>query len=371
MPLDSKDPTFDVSTNKWIETTKTKIRSKKTNEVGLVIGKFMPIHEGHVSLIETAKSESEKVVIIVCDNGDKNIITGRKRVRLIKELFPSNRIQIVLRLDMTEYNLPSECVTEDEWKRWSSKLINICEDQGFGAPNCIFGGEQYVSTLSKHMNISSHVVERNDPKQTTVVSATEVRESPITSFEKIPQSVKRDMAKRVVLFGSESVGKTTMAKQLANKYNCCWVPEGARRILGDVQVTNISQMEFIAAEQLRSEDHICAYNNSPIVFCDTDLVVTTVYADYYFPNECPDWIRHAAEQRQYSLYLFLSCEVPWVSDPLRDLSGSLRLEMETKFKSALTTKTNINPTRVVYITGSDWEGRFNQAVVAIDDLLSS
>eukprot|EP01060_Flectonema_neradi_P023092 TRINITY_DN3130_c0_g1_i1.p1 TRINITY_DN3130_c0_g1~~TRINITY_DN3130_c0_g1_i1.p1 ORF type:complete len:720 (+),score=125.38 TRINITY_DN3130_c0_g1_i1:1064-3223(+) len=373
MPLDSEDPTFDVATNKWIDKKKsTQKQNEERYPVGLVIGKFMPLHSGHVALIETAKAESQKVIIIVCDNGTKNCIPGRKRVRLIKDLFPSNREQIVLRLDMPSHNLPPECTTEDEWERWSAALHHICKDQGFGAPNCIFGGENYVTLLSKHMNISNRVVPRNDSSQTVVAAATDIRQHPISMFEKMPISSQQAMTHKIVLFGSESVGKTTMAQMLAEKYGCSWVPEGARRILGSTQVSSIDQMELIAAEQLRSEDHICAYNTSPLLFCDTDLVVTTVYADHYFPDQCPDWIKEAAAHRQYSLYLFLSCEVPWVPDPLRDLSGDLRPVMEAKFLAALSKKTDAHPTtKVVHITGSDWNSRFNQAVTAVDSFMSS
>ena len=36
---------------------------------------------------------------------------------------------------------------------------------------------------------------------------------------------------KIVLFGPESTGKTTLAKQLAKHYNTVWVPEYAREYL--------------------------------------------------------------------------------------------------------------------------------------------
>ena len=38
---------------------------------------------------------------------------------------------------------------------------------------------------------------------------------------------------RVVLFGPESTGKTTLSKALARHYNSVWVPEYAREYLQD------------------------------------------------------------------------------------------------------------------------------------------
>ena len=49
-------------------------------------------------------------------------------------------------------------------------------------------------------------------------------------MEKIP-SQKRTLVKRIVLFGPESTGKTTLAKQLSEKYDVPWVAEYAREYL--------------------------------------------------------------------------------------------------------------------------------------------
>ena len=38
---------------------------------------------------------------------------------------------------------------------------------------------------------------------------------------------------KVVLFGPESTGKTTLSRQLAKHYNTIWVPEYAREYLQD------------------------------------------------------------------------------------------------------------------------------------------
>src|SRR5680860_118066 len=47
--------------------------------------------------------------------------------------------------------------------------------------------------------------------------------------EKLKQ--KSSMISKVVLFGPESTGKTTLSEQLARHYNTVWVPEYAREYL--------------------------------------------------------------------------------------------------------------------------------------------
>ena len=41
----------------------------------------------------------------------------------------------------------------------------------------------------------------------------------------------KSSCKRVVLYGPESTGKTTLAKKLSDHYNVSWVPEFARDFL--------------------------------------------------------------------------------------------------------------------------------------------
>tara|TARA_B110000114_G_scaffold38957_1_gene40731 strand:- start:580 stop:774 length:195 start_codon:yes stop_codon:yes gene_type:complete len=44
---------------------------------------------------------------------------------------------------------------------------------------------------------------------------------------------------KVVLFGPESTGKTTLSKQLARHYNTVWTPEYAREYLQKNGITSV------------------------------------------------------------------------------------------------------------------------------------
>ena len=45
------------------------------------------------------------------------------------------------------------------------------------------------------------------------------------------------------------------------------------------------------------------------MFCDTDVLTTTVWSDVLFGGT-PGWIRELAEQRTYDLYLVTDVDVP-------------------------------------------------------------
>jgi nicotinamide riboside kinase len=94
---------------------------------------------------------------------------------------------------------------------------------------------------------------------------------------------------RVVLTGSESTGKTTLATQLAQHYDADLVPEFVRsyaeRKGGGIEFSDHGP---IARGQMSLEDaHIAGATH--LLVQDTDLISTVVYCKHYF-GQCPPWI---------------------------------------------------------------------------------
>ena len=91
---------------------------------------------------------------------------------------------------------------------------------------------------------------------------------------------------KVVLFGPESTGKTTLAKQLAAHYKTAWVPEYARQYLQDKwdraqKTCEPLDLLPIAKGQITLENELTKKANK-ILFCDTDLLETKVYSEAYY-----------------------------------------------------------------------------------------
>ena len=174
--------------------------------------------------------------------------------------------------------------------------------------------------------------------------------------------------KRVVVTGSESTGKTTLAEHLARRFDTVWVPEYARayvdrKTLVTGQPLDASDVEPIARGQMAAEDRAMATGRGVVVL-DTDLVSTTVYARHYY-GECPPWIEQAARDRRGALYLLCDIDVPWIADPARDLPHR-REHVHGLFVTAL----DALGTRYVTIRGS-WDERLAAAVAAVSGLVAS
>ena len=167
---------------------------------------------------------------------------------------------------------------------------------------------------------------------------------------------------RVVLTGSESTGKTTLAGELARHYDAALVPEFVRQFAeAKGGVIEFSDHGPIARGQMALEDAQIALGR-PVVVQDTDLLSTVVYCKHYF-GHAPDWIIGEATARAPDLYLLCEIDLPWIADGVRD-RGHLREEMQQLFRDAAMS----SGAPVATIHG-DAPERLERAVDAIDALL--
>ena len=174
---------------------------------------------------------------------------------------------------------------------------------------------------------------------------------------------------KIVLFGPESTGKTTISKQLARHYNTVWVPEFARGYLQDKWNNERRTCEHhdlmpIAIGQMKLENELAAKADK-VLICDTDLLETKVYSEEYYGGFVDEDLEIAAKENSYDLYLLTYIDTPWEEDDLRD-RPELRLEMFNAFENAL--KKHKRP--YILLKGEK-KIRLTKAINAIDAILKT
>jgi NadR type nicotinamide-nucleotide adenylyltransferase len=143
---------------------------------------------------------------------------------------------------------------------------------------------------------------------------------------------------KVVLFGPESTGKTTLSRHLARYYNSVWVREYAREYLQDKwnnerKTCEPKDLLPIAEGQMFLENESAKKTNS-VLICDTDLLETKVYSEAYYSGTCDPQLEKYAIENTYDLYFLTYIDTPWEEDDLRDKPDE-REAMFNVFETAL------------------------------------
>ncbi|MDG1528913.1 MAG: ATP-binding protein [Polaribacter sp.] len=174
---------------------------------------------------------------------------------------------------------------------------------------------------------------------------------------------------KIVLFGPESTGKTTLSKQLARHYNTVWAPEFAREYLqkkwnNERKTCEADDLVPIAIGQMEIENRL-ARKADKVLICDTDLLETKVYSEEYYGGFVDPLLDKAAKNNSYDLYLLTYIDTPWEEDDLRD-RPELRREMFDAFETAL--KKHNRP--YILLEGNK-ETRLKFAVNTIDEIIAN
>jgi len=172
---------------------------------------------------------------------------------------------------------------------------------------------------------------------------------------------------KIVLFGPESTGKTTLSRQLAKHYNSVWVPEYARDYLQDKwnkehKTCEPKDLLPIAIGQMKLENELAQQTDS-VLICDTNLLETKVYSEAYYSGTCDPILETYALKNFYDLYFLTYIDTPWEADDLRDRPNE-REHMFNAFEAAL--KNHKKP--YILLKGSKKE-RMELAIKHIDQLL--
>jgi HTH-type transcriptional regulator, transcriptional repressor of NAD biosynthesis genes len=307
---------------------------------GLVLGKFLPPHAGHVYLIEAARRQCNDLSIVVGTLA-REPIAGVLRAQWMRALFPELRV-----LHLTDENPQDPSEHPRFWDIWRDSLLAILP----APPAVVFTSDAYGARLADVLGARWVPI---DPARAAVpVSGTAIRAAPLAHWRFLPRPVRAHYARRISVFGPESTGKSTLAAALAARLDTVCVPEYARAYLEARGVVAPAQadLDAIAAGQAASEDALVPACNGTLI-CDTDPLLTAVWRAALFGEPMP------LPPRRYDLTLLCDVDLPWVADPVRYLPDDRR-----DFFERCATALRAAGRRYVVIRGAN---RLEQAVEAL------
>jgi HTH-type transcriptional regulator, transcriptional repressor of NAD biosynthesis genes len=288
---------------------------------GLVIGKFLPIHQGHIALIEFAAAQCDELIVSMSYTL-KDPIPAALRFSWIVELFHDNpKIQPNLLVD----DFDDESLQLPERTQIWAEMIR----KKYPPIHLLFSSEAYGDPFARNLN-AAHI-EFDPARKLFPVSGSQIRANPFQYWNFIPEVVRPHFVKKVCFYGPESTGKSTMASTMAKKFNTEFVPEVAREMLitNDFSIDDIIRIGKAQTHRVHEKTRTA----NKILFCDTDLITTQIYAQHYL-GTIPQILYDLEKEVNYDIYFFMDIDTEWIADGLRDL-GHRRQEMFDLFRKAL------------------------------------
>lgn len=318
---------------------------------GMVLGKFMPVHAGHQYLIDFARHYVDELYVLVCSL-EREPIPGALRHAWMRELYPDCR---VVHIADEVPQAPEE--HPDFWSIWQALIRRHVP-----APiDYVFASEAYGFKLAEVLD--AEYVPVDPTRELRPVSGTQVRREPMRYWGYLPPCVRPYYLKRVCVFGPESTGKSTLARDLARHFGTVYASEYARGLLDHKEGRcDYDDLVRIARGQAAAEDAL-ARQAHRLLIADTDPLTTTVWARELF-GRVPEEVAQLAATRDYDLYLLLDVDVPWVDDQQRYLPHRRR-EFFERCRQAL----EQSGRRYTVIRGR-WADRWQQALAAVEPLLT-
>ncbi|AUH02325.1 multifunctional transcriptional regulator/nicotinamide-nucleotide adenylyltransferase/ribosylnicotinamide kinase NadR [Pectobacteriaceae bacterium CE70] len=341
--------------------------------IGVVFGKFYPLHTGHIYLIQRACSQVDELHVVLGYDEPRDRLLF-EHSSMSQQPTVSDRLRWLLQTFKYQKNIHIHAFNEQGmepyphgWDVWSRGIKNFMVEKGI-EPNYVYTSEeQDAPQYNEHLGIDTVLV---DPKRSFMnISGAQIRQDPFRYWEYIPTEVKPFFVRTVAILGGESSGKSTLVNKLANIFNTSSAWEYGRDYVfshlgGDEMALQYSDYDKIALGQAQYIDFAIKYANK-VAFIDTDFITTQAFCKKYEGREHP-FVQALVEEYRFDLVILLENNTPWVADGLRSLgSASDRQAFQDLLKAMLIE----NKVSYVDVSDSDYDGRFLRCVELVQNML--
>jgi HTH-type transcriptional repressor of NAD biosynthesis genes len=256
----------------------------------LVVGRFLPLHQGHVSLLRRIArlGVSSRVIVIEDAPGP---LSGEERAGWIEDLgLPGVRVEVIRHEDPWDAADPG-CI-----RRWSERIQARLQR----APVTLISCDPRDQPLGDALGIP--FVPLAPDLTSAPASSAQLRLDPAKYWAQLVPQARSRLALRVALLGPEGSGKSTLASRLAEKFHTTWVPETLRAVMtGAGLALRAEHLEEAAIRQIQEADAAAAAGGR-VLFLDTDLLSLQLWGERMFSRRLPSLERQRAQSR-IDLYL--------------------------------------------------------------------
>lgn len=358
-------------------------------KIGVFIGKFLPLHMGHLNAIIKASTMCDKLYVVISQNSD---FMKQRCDEWELPYMPLELVTMWMNKELELFRDHIEVVSVDEtgvpsfpngWARWSKLTRDALIQAGVKqngwadfASNPVdidycFGSEEgYEENMKKYFNSDIEYRMIDIDRKQVPISATELVKNIYENWQFIPSSVRPHFVKKILVVGTESCGKSTVVCKLAKSFLTSWSEEYGKeyeqKFLGSYSGNwTVQDFERISMNQLEQDSEAYRTANK-VAFVDTDAIVTSYYLDMYM-GEKSDLIESLKklEVGKWDLVYMLQPTVPFVQDGTRwEENRNKRWELHERLKSEYD-RLGINYIEI----GGDYEYRYTTILNGVRKLL--
>ncbi|NLR76474.1 AAA family ATPase [Leeia aquatica] len=293
-------------------------------DTGLVVGKFSPLHRGHLGLIQFAAAKCKRLVIVSYSSPEYPGCAAEQRERWLRACAPESVISVITPEKVTQLqqagmavpDMPANDASDNAQRQfmaaWLQRVLEVNVQAVFTSEAY---GEGFAAALSAHFGEQVMHVSYDPQRSRMPVSGTQLRQHWRTARQHLALPVLDDWMPRLCLLGAESTGKSTLTAWLAAWLDEPCVAEYGRELWEQRQGKLIyDDLLMIAEEQVRREQE-AACRARHWVICDTSPLTTLFYSLALFAQAAP--ALHHLSQRAYHKVFLSAPDFPMVQDGTR------------------------------------------------------
>ena len=343
--------------------------------VGVIFGKFYPVHTGHINMIYEAFSKVDLLHVVVCTDTErdlklfqeskmKRMPTNQDRLRWMQQIFKYQQKQIFIH-HLNEEGIPSY---PNGWEAWAERVKALFEQKNIH-PTMVFSSEvQDKAPYEKYLDLEVVLV---DPaRERFNVSATKIRNNPFQYWRFIPKEVRPFFVKTIAILGGESSGKSVLVSKLANVFNTTSAWEYGREFVfeqlgGDEQAMQYSDYPQMALGHQRYVDYAMKHAHK-VAFIDTDYITTQAFCIQYEGKAHP-FLDSMIREYPFDVTILLSNTTKWVDDGLRSLGSQ---KQRQRFQALLKKLLEKHHVPYIEIESPSYLDRYNQTKEVVEAILN-
>lgn len=240
------------------------IYNSEAQRVGVITGKFAPLHTGQIYAITEASTQVDHLYVILSYDDKffdtlknpeywRKHMSKKKRLLWLKRTFQHFDHITIICIDETKIKTYPEGVTE-----WCDNVKKLLLENNVSSIDKWFSSEpEYSSWINEYFGEAEHVV-IDQNRETFNISATEIRQNVYDYWEYLPSIVRKEFLLKVVLIGQESC------------VDC------------DTQFFNGKEWKYIS--EYKSDDMVLQYDMN-------DGCGSLVYPSNYIKEPCKEFIK--------------------------------------------------------------------------------